>query len=107
MTRIEKIEDLPGIGPGSADKLMEAGYKDLMSIAAASPAELKEAAGLGEATSKKAIEAAQEALEMDFESATKVLEKREKVGKLTTGSKELDKLLDPASMTAPKGVTQA
>ncbi|MBN2517271.1 MAG: DNA repair and recombination protein RadA [Candidatus Altiarchaeota archaeon] len=93
MTKIETIEDLPGVGPGTADKLEEAGYKDLMSIAAASSAELKEAAGLGEATAKKAIQAAQDALEMDFETATKVLERREKVGKLTTGSKELDKLL--------------
>ena len=93
MVKIEKIEDLPGIGPGSADKLMGAGYKDLMSIAAASSAELKEATGLGEATAKKAIEAAQEALEMDFETATRVLERRSKVGKLTTGSKELNKLI--------------
>jgi len=90
--KIENIEDLPGVGPAIADKLMEAGYKELMSIAAASPGEFKDL-GMGEGTAKKMIGAAQEALDMGFESGTEVMRKRAEVGKLTTGSAELNKLL--------------
>jgi DNA repair protein RadA len=93
MAKIEKIEDLPGVGPAAADKLMEAGYKDLMSIAAASAGELKEAAGMGESTAKKIIMSAQDAMEMGFESGADVMRKRELVGKLTTGSKEFDAMM--------------
>lgn len=93
MTKIEKIEDLPGIGPAAVDKLQEAGFRDLLSVAAASPGDLKDAIGMGEATAKKVITAAQEALEMGFETAETVLEKRGKVGKLTTCSHELDQLV--------------
>jgi len=92
-SKIESIEDLPGVGPTTADKLMEAGYKDLMAVAAASPGELVEAAEIGESTAKKLISAAQDACEMGFESATKVMERREKLGKLTIGSTEFDKLM--------------
>ena len=93
MTKIENIEDLPGVGPGTADKLMEAGFKDLMSIAAASPGSFKDALGMGEATAKKIIIAAQDALEMGFQSAADVMEKRKAVGMISTGSEELNKLL--------------
>jgi len=92
-TKIGNIEDLPGVGPAAADKLAEAGYKDLMSIAATSTGELREAAGMGEATAKKIIYAAQEALEMGFETGTEVMKKREQVGKISTGSSELNKML--------------
>jgi len=90
---IEKIEDLPGVGPAAADKLVEAGYKDVMSIAAASPGELKEAISMGEASAKKIIMAAQDAMDMGFETGTEVMKKRELVGKLTTGSTAFDAML--------------
>ncbi len=90
---IKTIEDLPGIGEKAANALYAAGYKTLESIAVSSPMELKEAAEIGEATAQKAIQAARNALEMGFESAKSLAEKRKLVGKLTTGSKALDKLL--------------
>ncbi len=90
---IKEVEDLPGIGPQAAEKLINAGYKTLESIAVASPLELIEIAGLGEGTATKAINAAREALEMGFESAAEIAEKRKHVGRLTTGSKEVDNLL--------------
>ncbi len=40
--RALEIEDLPGVGPSTADKLREAGYISVESIATASPAELSE-----------------------------------------------------------------
>lgn len=91
--KIKEIQDLPGIGPQAAEKLTSAGYRSLESIATASPMELKEAAELGEGTAEKAIKAARDALEMGFESADILAERRKLVGKLTTGSKELDSLI--------------
>ncbi len=90
---IKTIEDLPGIGPLAAEKLIKAGYKSLEAMAVASPMELIEAASLGQATADKAIKAARDALEMGFETADKLAEKRKLVGRITTGSKEVDALL--------------
>ena len=91
--KIERVEDLPGIGEGAAKKLDEAGYKTLESMAVASTSELKEIAGLGEGTAEKAIKAARDALDMGFETADVLAEKRKLIGRITTGSKELDTLI--------------
>src|SRR3989338_2301757 len=69
--KIKGVEDLPGVGPQGVEKLFSAGYKTLESIATASPAELMEAANLGELTAAKAINAAREALEMGYETDRK------------------------------------
>ncbi|MBU1939194.1 MAG: DNA repair and recombination protein RadA [Candidatus Diapherotrites archaeon] len=90
---IKEIKDLPGVGPTSLEKLFSAGYKTLESVAVASPMELNEVAGLGDGTAEKAIKAARDALEMGFESADKLAERRKLVGKITTGSAELDALI--------------
>jgi DNA repair protein RadA len=91
--KYEKVEDLPGVGEGAAKKLEEAGFKTIEQIATASVSELKEIAGLGEGTAEKAIKAARDSLDMGFESADVLAEKRKLVGRLTTGSKELDALI--------------
>ncbi len=90
---IETIADLPGVGEKTAEKLKEAGYLDLMAIAAASPGELSSAAEIGEATAAKIINAAREASNIGFETGTDVMERREAVGKISTGSENLDNLL--------------
>jgi len=86
------FEDLPGVGPKAAEKLREAGYSDLMSIAASSAGEISAAADLGELTAEKTIAAARQALDMGFKSAAEVLEHRKEISKLTTGSKSLNAL---------------
>jgi DNA repair protein RadA len=91
--KISSIQDLPGVGQTAAEKLISAGYKTLEAVAVASPTELQEAAGLGEGTADKAIKAARDALEMGFESADKLAERRKLVGKITTGSQEVDNLI--------------
>ncbi|HNV01526.1 MAG TPA: DNA repair and recombination protein RadA [archaeon] len=90
---IKTVSDLPGIGDTAAKKLEDAGFKTLESMAVASVMELKEVAGLGEGTAEKAIKAARDALDMGFESADVLAEKRKLVGRITTGSKELDSLI--------------
>lgn len=87
------ITDLPGIGPASAEKLLAGGYDSLEAIAVASPSELVAVAGLGEGTAIKAIKAARDSLEMGFETAEKILDRRKLIARLTTGSAELDDLL--------------
>lgn len=91
--KIKTVTELPGVGAVAAEKLNAAGYKSLEAIAIASPAELIEIAALGELTAAKAIKAAREALEMGYESADILAERRKLIGKISTGSKELDELI--------------
>ncbi|MBI5391561.1 DNA repair and recombination protein RadA [Candidatus Woesearchaeota archaeon] len=90
--KTEKVEDLPGVGPATAEKLQEAGYDTLLSIAVASPGELVEAGGLTESTARKVIQAARKAMSMGFESGEELMKKRENIVKITTASKALDAL---------------
>jgi DNA repair protein RadA len=91
--KIEDIADIPGVGEKIAEKLKKAGYIDMMGLAAASPMEVAEAAEIGEPTADKIIRTARKVLNIDFETATVVYERRENIGKISTGSKNLDKLL--------------
>src|SRR3989338_1031509 len=90
---VTTIEDLPGIGPATAEKLKEAGFDTLLSLAVTSPGELVEAGGLTEATARKAIKAARDSMSMGFESAEDLLEKRKNILKISTGSKAFDTLV--------------
>jgi len=88
------LESLPGVGEATAQKLREAGYNTVEAIAVATVAELREIAEIGEVQAKKIISAAREAAEIGlFVTADKVLERREKIGLITTGSPQFDDLL--------------
>jgi len=87
------LEDLPGIGPATAEKLRNAGYTDIEMIATASPFEIAEAGEFGIEAAKRAIEAAKEAIDIGFERGDEVFERRKTIGRITTGSKNLDELL--------------
>lgn len=88
-----ELETLPGVGAATLEKLNEAGYRTLMSIAVASPSELIELTGMGLAPVKKIINAARNSVKMDFETGDKYQEKRLLIKKITTGSKAFDALL--------------
>ncbi len=89
---ISSVEDLPGVGPATAEKLKESGFDTLLSLAVASPSELAEAGGLTEATARKIIKSARDTMNMGFESGDELLEKRKNLLKMTTNSKALDAL---------------
>lgn len=89
----ETILDLPGVGAATAEKLKEAGYESLMSIAVASPGELTELAGVSEVVARRMINVARGKLDMGFESGIDLLKKRENIVKLTTGSRAFDNLV--------------
>lgn len=87
------LENLPGVGAATAEKLRDAGYTDLISIAVASPGELVQASGLGESSARKVINFCRNHLDMGFESGDQLLKKREQVTKITTGCKSFDNIL--------------
>ncbi len=89
-----ELEELPGVGPAIAEKLREAGLNSLEAIAVESPAELVATAEIGEATAAKIINTAREAADIGgFETGDKILERRQGIGKLTTGSESFNNLL--------------
>jgi DNA repair protein RadA len=93
-TETYSIDDLPGVGPATAEKLRDAGYTDIMSIAVASPKELTDAAEIGESTGAKMILQARKLANVgEFETGAVLMDRRSKVGRITTGSKTFDELL--------------
>ncbi len=88
------LDDLPGVGPATAEKLREAGFDELLEIAVMSPNELAEQAELGEAVSSKIIQGAKKLANIGgFLSGNALLERRRVVQKLTSGTAALDELL--------------
>lgn len=87
------LEDIPGVGSKIAEKLKDVGFTDPMAIAVSSPSELAKIIDIGEGQAKKIIYAVRQNLEMGFEPADKILERKVKALKIATGSKNLDNLL--------------
>ncbi|RDI71754.1 DNA repair and recombination protein RadA [Halopelagius longus] len=90
----DDLESLPGVGPATADKLIETGYESYQSIAVASPGELSNKADIGSSTASDIINAARDAADIGgFETGSMVLERREQIGKLSWRIPEADDLL--------------
>jgi DNA repair protein RadA len=86
------IDDLD-ISDSAKQRLKDAGYT-LISLAQSMVAELTELEGIGETTALKVINAAKERLGVGcFEQSNKIFERRKVIGRISTGSKELDALL--------------
>ncbi len=90
---VKELEDLPGIGAASAEKLRAAGYDNIEKIATMAPHELSEISGISVEAAKKAIEAAKQATTISFKTGEEVYEKRKQIGRITTGSKNLNELI--------------
>ena len=56
------LEELPGVGPATAEKLKEAGFNTIEAVAVASPSELATTADIGESTAAKIINAEEKML---------------------------------------------
>lgn len=101
----KSIEDLPGVGGTTAEKLREAGYSDLMAIAVASPAELAEIEGISAGAAAKIIAGARKEADVGgFETGDMVMERRKEVGKVTTGASVLNELMGGGFET--QGITE-
>ena len=90
---IRKLEDIPGVGPVTAQKLRTAGYYTVESVAVASARELAETIGIGTDKAMELSIKAREMLQISFQTAEELLNRRKEIARLTTGSKALDNLL--------------
>ncbi len=90
----KSIDELPGVGPATAEKLREAGFHDMMALAVVSPSSLAEMAEMGEGTAVKIINAARKEADVGgFETGDIIMERRKAVCKLTTCSRAFDELM--------------
>ena len=87
------VEDLPGVGAATAEKLASSGFDTVMAIAVATPGELVDASGVSEAVARKIINAARDGLDMGFQSGLEVLEKRNRMSQISLGASNLDQIL--------------
>lgn len=88
-----ELEQLPGVGAATAEKLISGGYDTLLGIAVATPGELVELTGVTELAARKMIQFARDKLEMGFVSAEDVLVRRQGIEKINCGSTALDNLM--------------
>lgn len=91
--KYEFLEDLPGVGPATAQKLREMGYHTIESLAMTTAREL-EPAGISDKKAFTIIDAARSCIGISFIRADELLKMRQNVLRLTSGSKVVDKLLD-------------
>lgn len=89
----DDLQELPGVGPATAEKLKDNGFDSYQSIAVADSAELSNKADVGDSTANDAIQAAREVADIGgFESGKDVLDRRERIGKLSFFIDDLDEL---------------
>ena len=90
--KYEVVEDLPGVGPTTADKLKELGFHTVESIATATVREIVPS-GIGEKQAKKIIDLARDSISLSFIRADELMKMKANVLRLTTGSKAFDELI--------------
>ncbi|XP_046402035.1 DNA repair protein RAD51 homolog A [Ischnura elegans] len=91
----QSINKLEGLGISAADvkKLEEAGFHTVEAVAFTPKKHLLTIKGISEAKADKIIAEASKLVPMGFTTATEFHQKRSEIIQLTTGSKELDRLL--------------
>jgi DNA repair protein RadA len=95
-----ELESLGGVGPATKQKLLEAGIYSILDLAVRGPMDVADAAGVD---LSRAVDLCNKAraklqqigrLEKEFVSASELYKKRQAIERITTGSKNLDDLLD-------------
>ena len=89
---IQELEE-HGIGAGDVKKLQAAGYHTVQSVAFTPKKTLIQVKGISDAKADKILTAASNLVNMGFKTAGEAHKIREDIIQITTGSKELDKLL--------------
>ena len=90
--KYERLEDLPSVGPATAQKLRELGFNTVESIATAAIKEL-EPAGISEKKAFDIIRAARSTMSLTFMRADELMKIRQTIMRLTTGSRAIDEVL--------------
>ncbi len=91
--KYEFIEDLPGVGPATSQKLRDLGYHTVESLAMATAREL-EPVGVSEKKAFQIIGAARSSIGISFVRADELYKMRQTVLRLSSGSKAMDKILN-------------
>jgi DNA repair protein RadA len=86
------MEDLPGVGPATKQKLRELGFHTIESLAMATSREL-EPVGISEKKAFQIIVAARSTMGISFVRADELFKMRQPVLRLTSGNNALDRLL--------------
>ncbi|MDG7049458.1 MAG: DNA repair and recombination protein RadA [Nitrososphaerota archaeon] len=102
---IKELEDLPGVGETTAEKLRAAGIDSLEKVATTPPHELSETAGISLENAKKAVQAAIDATTINFSTGDVISEMRKNIGRITTSSSALDELIGGG--VEANGITEA
>jgi DNA repair protein RadA len=91
--KYEFIEDIPGVGPATSQKLRDLGYHTVESLAMATAREL-EPVGVSEKKAFQIIDAARSSIGVNFIRADELYKMRKDVLRLTSGSKALNQLIN-------------
>ncbi|KAJ3306660.1 recombinase rad51, partial [Gonapodya sp. JEL0774] len=89
---VQKLEEC-GVHSSDIKKLVESGFHTVESVAFATKRRLCEIKGLSEQKAEKILSESSKLVPMGFTTATEFYQRRADLICLTTGSKELDKLL--------------
>jgi len=87
------IADLPGVGPSTVEKLQAAGIDTLLAVAVSTIGALSNEAGVSDSVARKMIQASRDMMDMGFETADTIMEKRQLVDKISTGSEGFDEIM--------------
>jgi DNA repair protein RadA len=90
--KYEFMEDLPGVGPATAQKLQEIGYHTVESLAMATVRELIPV-GVSEKKAFQIISAARSTMGLSYVKANELFKNRQRVLRVTSGNKGIDRLL--------------
>lgn len=93
------LSDLEGVGPVTKKKLEDSGIHNLMDLVVRGPVELGEISSMTPETCEKIVTTARKqlaesgAITKDFASASEIYKRRQNIGRITTSTDALDKLL--------------
>lgn len=104
ITEITELEELPGVGSGTAEKIRNAGFGDVLSVALTMPNTLAEACDLKYSDACKIVHSAKQHIKLKpLETADVVKERRDKIQRIKIGVKDFDDLLgggvEPGAIT--------
>lgn len=100
----DDLEELPGVGPATADSLKDAGYNSFDKIATTAVSKLEDEAGVGESTAQDVVQAARDAADIGgFQSSAELMEERKNVGVLRTLIPEVDDMLNAEGEDSNQG----
>jgi len=91
--KIIEINEIPGVGSVTAEKLQGAGFCTLMSLAVASPKNISELTGVSEVVARKMINTARDNCDLEFKNADEVMENQKSIHRISTGLEKFDTLL--------------